>query len=84
MQLAEQYAAVNLYLLGNLNSDSIFAYLQQKINVINELCAKILIGMNILRLEGVILDLHKGKIMLLNCKGTEIDLLIIAKDNICI
>ena len=38
--------------------------------------------MDILELEGVILDLQKGKIMLLNCEGTEIDLLITVKDNI--
>ena len=38
--------------------------------------------MDILGSEGAILNLQKGKMLLLNCEGTEMDLLIKAKDNV--
>lgn len=71
-----KYVIVPMYIFSN---DNKVALIRREIYIVDNLSAKALIGIDIMKLEGIILDINKDLVIIESCESLQVSLSMIVK-----
>jgi len=80
--LINDYLQLSIYLQDKIDNNRVVAHFCQKVHVVKNLRAKLLLSMNIIDLERIIVNVNKRKLIIKSCHNLETKLKIKSKNNI--
>lgn len=71
-----EYVIIPMYISSN---DNKIALIRREVHIVNDLSAKAFIGIDIMKLEGIILDINKDLVSIGSCQSLQVSMSMIAK-----
>jgi len=79
--LSSEYVVIDMFCVGQVNGQRAAARIQFEAHVVEDLRAKLLIGMDVMGPEGVVLDFPRSRAIVESCDGLTFPIALYAKPN---
>ena len=79
--LTDDYLVMDLYIKGKVEDKDAVAHLRREVHVVDNLKAKLLLGMDVMVPERMIVNLDLKKLTVGSCKGLKTSIKVTSKDN---
>ena len=80
--VTDEYCLINLYVPSIVKGKPSLAHLRREVHIVDDLKAKILMGVNILGPERILIDVGEEKLLIRSCDNLTADIKVKAKDNV--